>query len=640
MLTSWKTKLLGAVALSSTLGIGFGISAHAQVLDNERKVSVTLTDGTTVVMYCARRKPKECYYLPPYARLSFRPDGVPEFLFMKFTTEASDEDGGINGGLLHMLMEWGLTDEHEAEVQEKLEEKVEGAELKGAVQMHPGADEGAGFQIISATLSDDTLTPVLEKTKNAPLIEGGKVAAAARLNKYGAQLLDSTFAETSSITDLSVTLNMAYETQLPAAKGYVSMDWSKLELNSETFRAEYERKQTGTRRRKSCFMVFCARSSRPTYSRTYEEVKSEFDFLVEKEVIKFVFEENYSDERVNTIRDAFVQVFINMMAEPVADDLPPPPPSEEEKEKTPNIKYGNKYTYNTSAFRTAYSRKSQRFDLNYRLTVRWPFQVTGNLLSWYNTAKDYPGTTGNTILNDPFFEHRDINVLLDLESESMFEDIVSLVDVEIRKKRNQGNDFTDAVTFDRENIKTEGVRRQVTYSRGEDTNSDVYEYKTRWSLRGGAQWPENPKWEKGDWQGISISPPVEARTIELMGDLGELENSGIVRVTAQVRYPQLGDEKEANIQLSPISDEALVSETVFMDRDAEGYAYRLVINHKRHGKLALPWSGRRTDDFIYAVIPEELLAEEPTIIDQAKEAAKEAAGKVVDRVLSEMDNLE
>ncbi len=83
----------------------------------------------------------------------------------------------------------------------------------------------------------------------------------------------------------------------------------------------------------------------------------------------------------------------------------------------------------------------------------------------------------------------------------------------------------------------------------------------------------------------------------------------ITRVTVQIHYPQFGAEKEQNIHLSPAKAEALVAQKIFVDRGSKGYAYRLVINHKTEGKLALPWSAQVGDDYIYAAVPEDLLQE-------------------------------
>ncbi len=101
----------------------------SQSLDADNRVSVTLNDGTEVTLLGkantrSNAPSGEYYYLPVGLRLSRRPDGVPEFLFMKYTTEAEASAGGVQGGLLHFLMQWGLTARQETELLNKLKEKL------------------------------------------------------------------------------------------------------------------------------------------------------------------------------------------------------------------------------------------------------------------------------------------------------------------------------------------------------------------------------------------------------------------------------------------------------------------------------------------------------------------------------------
>jgi hypothetical protein len=210
---------------------------------------------------------------------------------------------------------------------------------------------------------------------------------------------------------------------------------------------------------------------------------------------------------------------------------------------------------------------------------------------------------------------------------------VNYVTVNVRKKRSTGNPFADRITIDAKHLKEQGVKATVTYARGEDKDPDAYEYQAQWSLRGGKVYPPSPAWEKGSWEAVTLSPPVQARTLEIEGDLEGMKAAGISRVTVQVHYPRFGEEMEENIHLSPAKGEALVTRQIFADRAARGYVYRLVINHEREGKLVLPWSAKVGDDYVYASIPEDLLAEGSTILSEAKEAGKAAVDSAKEKVL-------
>ena len=217
--------------------------------------------------------------------------------------------------------------------------------------------------------------------------------------------------------------------------------------------------------------------------------------------------------------------------------------------------------------------------------MRWPFQIVGNLASWYNGVKDNPKCVAAVNLNDPFFQHRDVNFILDLDAKEIFDEAVNYVTVNVRKPRSTGNAFEDRVTIDAKYVKEKGITASVTYARGEDKNAEAYEYQAQWSLKGGNIFPAAPRWEKGSWEGVTLAPPVVPRKVEVEGDLEAMKASDVTRVTVQIHYPKFGQEVEENIHISPAKNEPIVMHRIFMDRGARGYAYRLIVNHKTEGKL-------------------------------------------------------
>jgi hypothetical protein len=139
-----------------------------------------------------------------------------------------------------------------------------------------------------------------------------------------------------------------------------------------------------------------------------------------------------------------------------------------------------------------------------------------------------------------------------------------------------------------------------------------------------APWPADPPWQQGDLSGVALHGPLEARELDYEGTLADLRASGFTRIQAQIRYSQLGSEKTETVQL-PVSSpdaEAVKKATIYMDADAKGYVYRLILNHPTiPAPLALPWSARETDNYIYAYVPTELLQRAPAAVDAAKTAA-------------------
>ncbi|MBK9492472.1 MAG: hypothetical protein IPO07_29535 [Haliscomenobacter sp.] len=235
--------------------------SYAQLLNYDNKVDLVLSDGTNLVLYGAEGKPNEYYYLPVNLRLSQRPDGVPEFLFMKYTTEQRPMRG-VQGAIMHFLMEWGLTPTQLADAQANwrhclakaavgcIMEKRKGLAIykdiantkdrpiiKGAVELQ--IDKDNSFKIVSAVMEDKTLTKSIVSSGKAPLIPGGKVAAAASFDKNGAQLMAATFEKSRSIADLSIALNYKYKLMAPAIDGSITIDWSKFYKFLETKGHDY-----------------------------------------------------------------------------------------------------------------------------------------------------------------------------------------------------------------------------------------------------------------------------------------------------------------------------------------------------------------------------------------------------------------
>lgn len=607
--------------------------SYAVVYDHDNQISVVLSDGTSVVLFGEAGnksgiKTKNYYAMPVNLRVSTRADGIPEFLFLKFTTEQRADKGGATGALLHFLMEWGLTKKQEEELSEILDKKIKGAKLLGTVEMLPEKESGS-FQIVSATLSDKSMTPSLISSGKSPIMPGAQAAVATRLNSIGAQLLDKTLSGDTSITDVSLSLNFMYQTLVPAAKGRVVMDWSKYEKSYDKIKAQYEHKK-----KKKGWWIFG--STDHTYS--YDEMSSHYDSLVENKVIDFQFDELVADERVAKIREAFLQLFLNSFSDAADKDARPVAPSDKEKEQNPNIKQGKQYKFSKTFTSRSFKKKKQVFNLNYRMAIKRPFQLVGNLRSWYEGVRDCKQCIVTTIMNDPFFSHRDIRFILDLDAKEIFDETINFVTVNVRKRRSSGRDFEDSIVFDAEYLKKHGISAGITYARGGDKDPSVYEYKTQWSLRGGNIYPRNARWKKGDWEGVTLDPPLVPRTIEIESDLDELKASEISRVTVQVHYSKLGKEVEDNIHISPAKGEALVSKKIFIDKDAKGYAYRLVLNHKKDGKLALPWSAQVGDDYIYASIPSELF-EKPAFKEEAKKAARNIRKSVEEKVLNKFEEL-
>lgn len=595
--------LAAAAALALLLGAAGPGQAQVASMKYDGRRSVGLKDGTTVVvMHALGSTPSkpQYYYLPANLRIAPGPDGTPQFLFLKFTTENRDTAGGLSGGLLHFLMEFGLTAEQQAELTAKLKQTEPSAELLGAAPVVPDGDTGT-FQITSATLSDNTLTKSLVTSGKVPLLPGQRVAAAARLTAPGAQLLAATFEKARSITDLSLSFNLAYYSQVQAVSAEMKFDAEKLQRESESLRVKYEDKKSG-------------HLWWTSHSYSYSEAQHLFKFLQDNQIVTVNIDTRVDNEATNKIRDAFLQMFLDSMSQKqqVTPDQVVSDPNRDKSDdgnpKAPAVK-GDSYKLNKYRVVNITEVKSRIWRFTGSVPIREVMPLTGNLTAWYDAVRNNPKCVAAVNLNDPFFAHRDVKLTLDLDAKEIFDEAVNYVTINVRKQRSSGRPFLESVTIDGKFVKENGITASVTYARGEEKDSDTYEYQAQWSLKGGVLYPRDPAWQKGQWEGVTLAPPVRPRTIEVQCDPEELKAKDITRCTVQIHYAQFGDEAEANVHLTPARNEQIVARKIFCDPTRTTYAYRVVFYHKTAGRLVGPWVKNAGEDYVYVAVPQDLMAD-------------------------------
>ena len=626
-----------AIKLFTIFGLVFSTSLNVfpQVLDSENKIGITLSDGIQVVAYgrantasssSYEKFSNEYYYLPTNLRLSKKDDGTPEFIFVKYTTEENEAAGGVQGGLMHFLMEWGLTPDQEKELQQKIKEKigdlqnvnpkysaVQDPKVIGPATLKSDV-EGETFRIVSGTLTNQKFTPNMVTSGKAPLLPGAKMAVAAILEKNGAQLLAATFEKARSITDVSLNLRFQYEVLTPAVDGFIYVNWTEISTLYQKFTRDYSHTD------KDDDTMPASNSLRDD-----EISDTEMDSLVStlikmKAVVIKLDVLKPNDPVAKSVTDAFMEYFISSVAEKEFTQ-----PEEGKPVESLNNKYEPsedlyKYKFDSRRMEKKVKMGIETYSLKLRIPVVQEMSITENLASWYDGVKHNKSCVTSVNLNDPFFQHREINLILDGQAEQMFGDEVNAVSVDIRKKRSNGNDFQDAITIDKNTLK-KGTLASLTYARGEDKNPDVYEFRTSWNLKGNV-FPENPQWEKGDWKGINLVAPVSPRAIQFEGDLGQMTEMGIPRATLQLRYLKFGKEVETNVPLTVSKGQPLIEKTIYTDRDTRGYVYRLILTPKTGDKLVLPWQANINDDYVFATIPDELRDKESELFKSAIELGK------------------
>lgn len=171
--------------------------------------------------------PNAFYYFPGNPRVAKNKEGEPQFMFTMFTeknrtkagAESSEQQSG--GGLVHALVEYGLTAAQVKKLEAMLKAKNKAAILKGPVMFKSG-----NLALISGVVNSGKHVKKVIGVGKAPILEGNKAAVAFLLDKKGAQILWSSF--NSSTPDISFSFEMEMPGYLSPIKGYVKGEFKDI----------------------------------------------------------------------------------------------------------------------------------------------------------------------------------------------------------------------------------------------------------------------------------------------------------------------------------------------------------------------------------------------------------------------------
>lgn len=632
-------------------------AAHAQAsvkIDiNSKNVapSVILSDGTQVLLMesinSTNAIPKY-RYLPLTPRLVKKPDGTPVFLYASYNKSKRNNDTGADqvGAILNFSMTYGLDD---AKQLAELAQKIRNTDIKkgpifkpnalldGPIFVKPESDKDSFF-ITSATLGSEDLTRKVVTTGKAPLFPGSQVAAAARLTGDGAQIFENTLTKGKGAADLAVSFNLAFDAMMPAVDAKITIDWSRLHNNVDSYSAQFKDRLTSVDANANVnYWGLVKGSANVTVNDrkiSKEEGKAFYDFLLEKSVIKFESKQLVSGDAEQKIIDGFFATFLEMIAkkenppDPSANrqSLVPPDMSHLEKlQKDPAkakedsgffggvnvaVKSDNtEYKVRQYSINNINQRTKQVISLNQSKAYRFPVQITGNIAQFYDQAKDNKNCVMRFYLDDPFFQKFDVLAPINIDTPESFSSFANYVTVTVRKKRGKGQqDFADSKTFTRNDMKDGLPVARFSYAGGDTADSSrEFEYSSQWGLRNGKVWPEKPTYQKASLEGINVNPPLVGKVLEFAGDPGSFQTNNVFRASAQIRYLQLGEEKESTLTLTSANAAEGLKTTIYADQDIDAYIYRITYFTANGKKLSTDWIRNDTTGFLQGSAPEDLL---------------------------------
>ena len=186
-----------------------------------------------LVAFPSVRDERRYYYAATKARI-VRENGIPKFSFVRFSEEnTAGGERALGGGVVHALVELGVTEAELARARDALTEQVPGAQLMGPVAYKSGT-----FALVTSQVdgeSGESQNRIIG-LGNAPLLEGNRAAVSMMLTGRSANILWATF--NTPTPDISFSFNMEVDAYRSPIEANVSAEWGKI-YEHENFSAAF-----------------------------------------------------------------------------------------------------------------------------------------------------------------------------------------------------------------------------------------------------------------------------------------------------------------------------------------------------------------------------------------------------------------
>lgn len=185
-----------------------------------------------LVAFQSANDPTRYHYAGTRARVA-RDGGLPKFSFVRFTRKNPDGGDAIGGGIVHALVELGVTEEDLQAARDALRDIDTEGTLEGPVAFSSGT-----FTLISTAMNDEAneIARRVVGTGKAPLLEGDRAAVSMLLTEEGANTLWATF--NTPTPDISFSFNMAIDAYRSPIQASLVADWDKI-YEHDNFQAAF-----------------------------------------------------------------------------------------------------------------------------------------------------------------------------------------------------------------------------------------------------------------------------------------------------------------------------------------------------------------------------------------------------------------
>ncbi len=195
-------------------------------------------------------------------------------------------------------------------------------------------------------------------------------------------------------------------------------------------------------------------------------------------------------------------------------------------------------------------------------------------------------------LDDPAYKQREVLVSLDGMDSVDFGSFVNYVIVSLKKQHQGGQQTNQELKIDKQNFNESLNNFRMLYGYKGDKNRDKwlqFEYKTVWSLYGGATWESD--WQKSEDYVLPVNAPHKYREISVEVDPQVFRDKGVRLATVTFYYTLFGKERSEQVELKSAGDGTL-SKLIKYAHAPNDYDYEYKIKWRLNGGKVLE-SGRR-----------------------------------------------
>lgn len=265
----------------------------------------------------------------------------------------------------------------------------------------------------------------------------------------------------------------------------------------------------------------------------------------------------------------------------------------------------NRQTPPSFSLLAAYRMKTYKTSGTFKLTFnkftldKLAFPIAENVGDLYGQYGDDPSYFREVNLDDPVYRQRELIVFLDGQDFEDFDKYINFVTVTMRKDHDSGEVSTDELRIDRENFQEKGNHFRMLYGWKGDEDRDAwlqYQYKTHWSLHGGAEYETN--WIDTNQFSLTVAPPHRYRQIALEADPDTLEDEEVRMVTVKFYYSIFGKEQEQTVSMRAKEED--LNKVIEYTHEPNNLDYEYEITWRlRGGKKVSTGRLQGSDEFIF-----------------------------------------